>query len=378
MSDTYSAESRTEQATPRRLQKAREEGQVIRAHALAGAAVLLAGALALLMTGPKLAELLALSMRSGLALAFDHMREPALLGAAAAEVMRPALSLLVPFLLAMAAVGLVVDLAVGGWVFSPQRLAPDLSRINPGKGLKSLFSIESFAEIVKALIKSAVVGAIAYGVIRSRIGAYVHLAAETWPYATHHIAALVIDTFLILAASLAAVTLLEVPYQVWSFRRRLKMTRQDVKDEMRELEGSPQTRRRIRGLLVRLARGRMMGEVAKADVVVVNPQHYAAALRYNEGRMRAPQVVAKGTGLVALRIREIARDNGVPVLEAPPLARAICRYVELGDEIPLGLYAAVAEVLAYVYRLRAARETGAPLPEMPDDDRFVPPPEYVT
>jgi flagellar biosynthetic protein FlhB len=155
------------------------------------------------------------------------------------------------------------------------------------------------------------------------------------------------------------------------------MTRQEIRDEMRELDGSPQTKRRIRLLRRRSARMRMASEVAKADVVVTNPEHYAAALNYREGKMRAPHLVAKGTGLVALRIREIAAEHGVPVLEAPPLARAICRFVELDDEIPTALYPAVAEVLAYVYRMRIARDAGKPAPP-PQHQRFEPPPEFVS
>jgi flagellar biosynthetic protein FlhB len=185
-----------------------------------------------------------------------------------------------------------------------------------------------------------------------------------------------VDVFVILAGSLAVVTLFEVPYQVWQHRDRLKMTRQDLKDELRDQEGSPQTRRRIRALRAKLARGRMMSEVPKATVVIVNPEHFAAALSYRDDRMRAPRLVAKGTGLTALRIRAVAGEHGVPVLEAPPLARSINRYVDLGDEIPTGLYAAVAEVLAYVYRLRAARDDGASPPPLPTDGRFTPPEEF--
>jgi flagellar biosynthetic protein FlhB len=376
MSDTYGAETRTEQATPRRLQRAREEGQIVRAHAVAGAAVLLAGAGLLVLAGPQLLGMLELAMRAGLSLAPEHMRESALLADAAGAVARPAVLLLAPLLLVLAAVAFVADLAIGGWVFSTHPLTPDLNRINPLSGLRRLFSGTALAEIVKAVVKLAVVGAVAFWLIRARLDAYLHVAAETWPHAAQHSAALGLDLFLVLAAALAAVTALEVPYQIWSFRNRLKMTRQELRDELREQEGSPQTRRRIRNLRTRMARGRMMAEVAKADVVVVNPEHYAAALTYREGGMRAPRLVGKGTGLVALRIREIAAEHQVPVLEAPPLARAIVRYVELGDEIPIGLYGAVAEVLAYVYRLRAAREAGAPLPPVPGDDRFAPPPEY--
>ena len=257
------------------------------------------------------------------------------------------------------------DLLIGGWTYSTTPLTPDFSRINPLKGFGRLFSHAALAEIIKALVKFIAVAAIAAWLMHSRIASFLHASAETWPFAAHHVAGLVMQIFLILAASLAVISLFEIPYQLWAHRAQLKMTRQDLKDETRELDGSPQTRRRIRTLRAKLARMRMMSEVPKADVVIVNPEHYAAALSYREDGMRAPRLVAKGSGLTALRIREVAGENDVPIIEAPPLARVLCRAVELGDEIPVGLYAAVAEVLAYVHRLRVARQLGAVSPELP-------------
>ncbi len=376
MSDTYDAGSRTEQATPRRLQRAREEGSVVRAHAVAGAAVLVAGAVMLLLAGAKLIDLLELSLRLGLSLQPEMMREPSRLVAAAAQVVWPAAMILAPFLLILAGVGFVADLIVGGWVISTTPITPDLSRIDPLKGLGRLFSRAALGEIVKALAKFIVIGVIAAWLVKSWIADFLHIAAESWPYAPHHVAALSGELFLILAAALAAVTVLEVPWQIWQHHDQLKMSRQELKDEQKEQEGSPQTKRRIRGLRIKLARARMMTEVPKADVVVVNPEHFAAALAYREDRMRAPRLVAKGTGLIALRIRAVAEEHGVAVVEAPPLARSINRFVDLGDEIPLGLYRAVAEVLAYVYKLRGARDDGVPLPPLPQDGRFDPPEEF--
>ncbi|HEV2188400.1 MAG TPA: flagellar biosynthesis protein FlhB [Stellaceae bacterium] len=373
MSDTYSAGSRTERATPRRLQKAREEGSVVRAHAVAGAAVLIVGAGIIAIAGAKLAGLLESSLINGLALKLEDMREPSRMLAAAGQVAWPGLMILAPFLLLLAAVGLGADLLVGGWIVSAKPITPDFNRINPVKGFGRLFSHAALAEILKALIKFVVVGAIAAWLMRGWLLDFLHLAGETWPYAPQHVAGLATRAFLILAVALAVVTLFEVPYQIWQFRDQFKMSREEIKDELREQEGSPQTRRRIRSLRIKMARGRMMSEVPKSDVVVVNPEHFAAALSYREDRMRAPRLVAKGTGLIALRIRAVAEESGVPVVEAPPLARSINRFVDLGDEIPSGLYGAVAEVLAYVYRLKAARDMAGPLPPLPEDGRFEPP-----
>jgi flagellar biosynthesis protein FlhB len=377
MSDTYGSESRTEQPTARRLEKAREEGSVSRAHGVASSIVLVTGATALSLGGARLVELLELCLRRGLSFEPERAVTPGELLSVAGRVVLPGLEVIAPFLILMAVVGFVADTIVGGWIFSARPLSPDFSRISPVRGFQRLLSRAAFVEIVKALVKFAVVGMIAFSLIHAWAPAFFQAAAETWPRAADHVVLLWGRIFLVLSASLLAAAALEVPYQVWMHRDGLKMTRQDIKDELRELDGSPQTKRRIKTLRRRFARMRMATEVPKADVVVTNPEHYAAALQYQEGKMRAPRLLAKGTGLVALRIREIAAEHGVPMIEAPPLARAICRFVELEEEIPTGLYAAVAEVLAYVYRLRIARTAGVPPPPMPGMQRFEPPAEFA-
>jgi flagellar biosynthesis protein FlhB len=376
VSDTSAADTRTEQATPRRLQRAREEGSVGRAHSVAGAVVLLAGAAMMSLAGAKFIELLETAVRIGLTLQPETMRDPTRMLAAAADVARPGLLIIAPFMLLLACVAAVADIAIGGWIISPVPITPDFSRIDPLKGFGRLFSRAALAEIIKAIVKFIVIGVIAGWLMKSWLNDFLHIVAESWPYAPRHVALLSSEVFLILAASLLAVTLFEVPYQLWQHRDQLKMSRQELKDEHKEQEGSPQTRRRIRGLRIKMARARMMTEVPKADVVVVNPEHFAAALSYREDRMRAPRLIAKGTGLIALRIRAVAEEHGIAIVEAPPLARSINRFVELGDEIPVGLYRAVAEVLAYVYRLKAARDGGVPIPPLPADGRFEPPSEF--
>ncbi|HJU20027.1 MAG TPA: EscU/YscU/HrcU family type III secretion system export apparatus switch protein [Stellaceae bacterium] len=368
---------RTEQPTPRRLEKAREDGMVARAHGAAAAAVLLAGAAVLSFFGAHFAEQLALTVRLGLLADPRELRSPDGLLAAAGRVIAPGLEVVASVVILLAAVGFVADILVGGWIVSARPLVPDPSRINPIAGLGRLFSRAALAEIVKALVKFGVVGAVAVLLLRGWADRFLQLAAASWPYSLHDAARLWSGMFIALAVALCAVAALEAPYQLWEHRNRLKMTRQEVKDELRELDGSPQTKRRIRALRRRLARMRMMAEVEKADVVVTNPDHYAAALSYREGGMRAPRLVAKGTGLVALRIGEIAGAHGVAIVAAPPLARAICRWVELGDEIPAGLYPPVAEVLAYVHSLRIARAAGRPPPPRPQDRRFEPPAEFA-
>ncbi len=376
MADDRERAGRTEPPTPRRLQKAREEGNVGRAHGVAGAAVLLTGATLLGLGGGPLVDRLELMLRLGLSPDPLAMRDPTRLLAAAAPVVAVGLGIVAVFVLVVAVAGFLADIAVGGWVFSPEPLAPDPSRIDPVAGFGRLFSRAAAVEMMKALIKFAVVAAVAVWFGRVWAGAFLHLAAAAWPGAMRQAAAGWSRMFVTMAVALAGVAALEIPYEIWSFRDRLKMTRQEVRDELRELEGSPQTKRRIRALRHRLARLRMMSEVPKADVVIVNPDHYAAALRYRADSMRAPRLVAKGSGLVALRIRNLAGEHEVPIVEAPRLARALCRYVDLDEEIPTGLYPPVAEVLAHVYRLRAAHAIGVP-PPAPPSQRFEPAPEFA-
>jgi flagellar biosynthesis protein FlhB len=376
MADEQERAGRTEQPTARRLQKAREEGSVPRAHGLAGAAVLVTGAALLTFAGAPLVSRLELVLRLGLRIDPAASRDPARLLPAAAPVIGAGFGMLAMFLLVVAAAGLVADIAIGGWVFSARPLAPDPSRISPIAGFGRLFSRAAAVEMLKAIVKFVVVGAVAIWLGRNWLPVFVHLAADAWPGALDHAALGWARILITLTLAVLAVAALEVPYQVWAFRDHLKMTRQEVRDEQRELEGSPQTRRRIRTLRLRLARSRMMSEVPKADVVIVNPEHYAAALRYREDRMRAPRLVAKGSGLVALRIREVAGEHAVPVVEAPRLARALYHHVDLDEEIPIGLYPPVAEVLAHVYRLRAARERGAQPPAAPAQ-RFEPSADFA-
>jgi flagellar biosynthesis protein FlhB len=373
MSDTGS-EDKTEQPTQRRLVKAREEGSVARAQSLPGAAIMVTAALFFLLGGGSFVSAMERSLRSGLRLDAETMRDPARVFATLWQVLSPPLNAAAIFIMLLLTIGVLANLAIGGWVFSPKLLAPDPSRISPLTGLRRLFSHEGLAEIVKSLAKVTVIGLVTYWVMRD--SATINLARESWTAASVGVAGLATHALLYFAVALALVVTLEVPYQVWSHRGRLRMTRQELRDEMRELEVSVHTKRRLRALRRRFARARMMTEVPRADVVIANPDHYAAALRYQEGNMRAPRLVAKGAGPIALRIRELATEHHVPIVEAPPLARAIYRFVDLEDEIPAGLYQAVAEVLAYVYRLRLARDAGRPEPPPPRDRRFEPPDEF--
>ncbi|MGQ0509178.1 MAG: EscU/YscU/HrcU family type III secretion system export apparatus switch protein [Betaproteobacteria bacterium] len=351
-------QERSQPASARRLERAREEGRTARSRELATFAVLLAGGAALAILGPQLAQgtgrLLARSLRFDHRTVFSDGATLERLGTAVTE----ALLLYGPLLGALALAALAGSLSVGGWMFAAGAASPDFGRLNPARGLSNLFSVGSVVELCKALVKACLVVAVALLVfdyarpqlaLASRAAVEGAVAGVTWTLTAG---------FLALAASLALVAAIDVPFVLWRHARDLRMTLRETRDEARESEGDPQIRMRVRSLQREMARKRMMTEVPKADVVVTNPAHYAVALAYHAG-MRAPRVVAKGAGQIALSIRRVAHESGVAVLESPPLARALYRHAALGAPVPHGLYDAVAQVLAWVYQVRGAGRDGA-------------------
>jgi flagellar biosynthetic protein FlhB len=276
-----------------------------------------------------------------------------------------ALMIVLPILGATFLAALAAPLAIGGWNFSGQALVPQFKRMNPVSGLARMFSVRGLVELIKGLTKVFVVGIIAIVVLKSLTPQLMGLSAEPVRSAIGHSASMASWSLLVFCMGLAIIAAVDVPYQLWQYAKELKMTRQEVREEYKESEGSPEMKGRIREAQQALARGRMMQEVPTADVVVTNPTHYAVALRYDEKKHRAPIVVAKGVELIALKIREIAAEHGVPVIEAPPLARALHKSVDLNREVPAALYITVAQVLTYVYQLKSARERGAAPPPAP-------------
>ncbi len=365
-------QERTERATPKRLREARERGQVARSRELGSAALLTTGAATLLLAGGHMGERTAALMRDALSLRGAELGRPEALLARLADALAAGYLTAAPLLVVAVVAAVAATLAVGGWVFSGQAVAFRPEKLDPVKGLKRIFSVQGLVELFKAVAKFALVLAVAVATLAWEAPEILGLADEPLPAALAHAGRLFATTFLLLAAALVLIAAADVPFQIWNHARQLRMTRQEVKDELKDTEGRPEVRSRIRQIQRQLAQQRMMAEVPKADVVVTNPTHYAVALRYEEGRRAAPVVVAKGADLVALRIRALAREAGVPVLELPPLARALYRSTDLGREIPAALYVAVAQVLAYVYQVRAARAAGAPEPPPPAE---VPVPE---
>ncbi len=349
------AADRTEQPTAKRREQAREEGQVAVSPEVAPVAVLLAALAVASWGAPRVVERSRTVLHAWLAAVGPMaLREDG----AGPPVVRAALalgSLLVPFALAMALVGAGVVLAQVGWMLVPQRLAPDLARLDPNRNLRRFVSVEGAVELVKALLKIALVLGLAARVIVGGARAAVSTPAMSVEAILGEVGAELRHLLLVVALALGALGALDYAWQRRRHEQRLRMTRQEVQDERKETEGNPQMRARFRKAHKALARRRMLGDVARADVVLTNPVHVAVALRYRAEEMRAPRVLAKGAGELAERIKDAARRAGVPIVERRALARARFRTVEVGAEIPPALYRAVAEILAYIYAVRGRR-----------------------
>lgn len=356
---------KTEPASPRRLEKAREEGQVARSRELVTFVMLATGLACLWSTGELMAGLLGGALRNGLqferASAFDASHMMVQAGTAVVR----ALQALMPVLVLMLVAALVAPMLLGGWLLSAKSLAPNFSKLNPIAGISRMFSAETLAELIKTIVKSLLVGGVAWWVISRKLDLIMALMREPVHQALSHTLQLVANSCALIIGSLLLVAAIDVPYQLWSHSHKLRMSREDLRQEQKESDGDPQVKAQIRRQQQQMAKRRMMAEVPKADIIVTNPTHFAVALKYSDKDMRAPRVIAKGTDLVALRIRALAGEHKIPVLEAPPLTRALYRHTQLGAEIPTALYAAVAEVLAWAYQLHRQVTEGGIVPPAP-------------
>ncbi|MEQ1661399.1 MAG: flagellar biosynthesis protein FlhB [Thiobacillus sp.] len=360
-----SDQEKTESPSPQRLEKAREEGQVPQSRELATFIVLMVGGAGLWMMASGLGQTLSGIVRGGLmfepAVAHDPQRALQHLSSQVAD----ASLMLTPFLLLILVATFAGPFLLRGWLFSTKALMPKFSRLNPLTGIKRVVSMQGLVELVKSLVKVGLLGVVAVWLISANLDAVFSLMREPLVLATQHLGDIVGRVFLLASGAMLFIVVLDVPYQLWDHHKKLRMTKEELRQEAKESEGDPYIKGRIRARQREAARRRMMSEVPTADVVVTNPTHYAVALKYTEGSMRAPRVVAKGADAVAAKIRELAAEHRVPTLEAPPLARALFRHAELGDEIPATLYAAVAEVLAYVFQLRHFQAVGGTMPVLP-------------
>lgn len=365
---------RTEPASPRRLEQAREEGNVPHSRELMAFMVMAAGAGTFWVLGSWIAQGIADVIRHGLSFDRTAAFDTAIMRGSSLSLTVDALMYIGPLFLIIIAAIIATPFVMGGWVFSPKAFKLDFTRIDPIKGLGRMFSWQSIAELVKAILKAILIGGVLFWVVRHEQDRLFGLLAQPIETGLASFSQVLFFSFVALIGGLAIIAAIDVPFQLWQYHDRLKMTREELRKEARESEGDPQLKARIRSQQREMARSRMMSEVPKADVVVTNPTHFAVALKYDSSAMQAPVVVAKGMNLIAQRIRDLAGEHHVPILEAPPLARALHRHADIGDQIPAALYASVAEVMAWVYQLNTfAEQAGTMSPPTAPAQIAVPP-----
>ena len=345
-------QERTEQPTPRRIQQAREKGQVPTSRELNTMLMMLIAGTGIMFVGPGIVESFLQMFKQHLNISreniFDTTAMPVLLESAIID----ALITLSPFFTLMVLAALAGPLMMGGVTFSTQALSFKWDKLNPITGMGRVFSKKGLVELVKALLKFVIIGSTAILFLYSKIDIYLGLGSEPLSHALPHMANLLVWSFLAIASVLVFIALIDVPFQIFDYTQQLKMTMQEIKDENKDTEGNPDVKGRLKNTQREIAQRRMMSEVPKADVIITNPEHYSVAIKYDQENMAAPVVVAKGLDIIAMQIRTIAREHEIPILQAPPLARALHHTTEINDEIPASLYLAVAQVLAYIFKLR--------------------------
>ncbi|MFA5678496.1 MAG: flagellar biosynthesis protein FlhB [Pseudomonas sp.] len=370
-----SGQERTEDPTAKRQKESREKGQVARSKELNTLAVVMVAAVGLLMLGPQIVRGLMDLMVFNFTIEREALYNTDSMGLHLFASVKHGFGALAPFMVMVLVAALVGPVLLGGWLFSAKLLAPKGERLNPLAGIKRMFSLKSLVELLKALAKFLVVLVMALVVLNMRTDDLLALGNEPLPTAIAHSGWVLGTSLVLLACSLILIAAVDVPFQIWDNKQKTLMTKQEVRDEYKDSEGKPEVKSRVRQLQREMAERRMMGEVPKADVVITNPTHYAVALKYDPVNSGAPVVIAKGADFLAQKIREVATENDVIILESPPLARAVYYSTELEHPIPAGLYLAVAQVLAYVYQIRqhqqgkGQRPGPMPEPPIPDDLR---------
>jgi flagellar biosynthetic protein FlhB len=373
MSESESGQDKTEDPTEKKKKDAREKGEIARSKELNTLAIMLAGSGALLIFGGALAQDLMELMRMNFSLSREVVLDQGAMGAYLMHSGLIALVAIQPVMITLLLAALIGPISLGGWLFSAGTMAPKFSRMNPGAGLKRMFSSKAVIELLKALAKFFIILFVALAVLSSDIDDLLRIAHEPLDMAIIHSLQVVGWSSLWMACGLIIIAAVDVPFQLWESAKKLKMTKQEIRDEHKDQEGRPEVKQRIRQLQRDMSQRRMMAAIPDADVVITNPTHYAVALKYDPDKGGAPMLVAKGSDFLALKMREIAVANNVLLLESPALARSIYYSTELEQEIPGGLYLAVAQVLAYVYQIRQYRAGKGKQPDPLKDDLPIPP-----
>ena len=352
MAESESGADKTEDPTEKRKKDSREKGEIARSKELNTLAIMLAGSIGLLIFGGALARDMMDLMRYNFSISREALLNPDSMGLALLHSGKVALIAVQPVLVSLLIAALVGPIALGGWLFAAGSLAPKFSRMNPAAGIKRMFSAKALVELLKALAKFFIVLIVALLVLQSDIDDLLRIAHEPLELAVIHSLQVVAWSALWMACGLILIAAVDVPVQLWESHKKLLMTKQEVRDEHKDQEGRPEVKQRIRQLQREMSQRRMMSAIPDADVIITNPTHYAVALKYDPEKGAAPILLAKGSDFLALKIREIGAKHNILLLESPALARSIYHSTELEQEIPAGLYLAVAQVLAYVYQIR--------------------------
>ena len=358
-------QDKTEDPTGKRLDESRKKGQVARSRELNTFVILMTGASLLTMMGGKMGRELLQIMRGQFRLTREQIFDPASPILHLEKVIINGLMLIAPFLAVMVVVALVAPISMGGWNFSWEAMQPKFEKMDPIKGIPRLFALKGLIELVKAIGKVLLIFSGVVVLFNLVFDEYVGLSSESVEQAIYHTLDLTGSGFLFISSLMLIIVVFDVPYQLWEHNKQLKMTKQEVKDESKDTDGNPEIKGKVRQLQMEAAQRRMMDEVPKADVIVTNPTHFAVALKYEQNSTAAPKVVAKGTDMIAAHIRNLANGAEIPLVAAPPLARALYYSTKLNEEIPQGLFLAVAQILAYVFQLKTARENYWDEPELP-------------
>jgi len=347
------AQERTEQATPRRLEQAREKGQIPNSRELNTLLILMLAGGALWFLGPYFGKEMITLVKSSLHLTREQIFDPVAMPELFKHAIFDALGILTPFFVIMVVAAVAGPIFLGGGLnFSSKAIAFKWDKLDPVQGMKRIFAWRGLVELLKALLKFIIIAFVAIVFLYNQTDDYLHLSDEPVKQGIAHTSSMLVIAFLVIASTMVLVAMIDVPFQLWDYKQQLKMTFQEVKDENKDTEGNPEVRGRVRKMQRDIAQQRMMAEVPKADVIVTNPEHYSVALMYKQDSMDAPVVIAKGVDLMAFQIRNIAREHDVPIVMAPPLARALHYSTDIDQPIPQSLYLAVAQVLAYVFQLK--------------------------
>lgn len=367
MAESGSGQEKTEEPTAKKIKDAREEGQVARSRELNTLVMLLVSGFGFLSLGEYMISGLLDSLYRFLSLDRGDIFSEGRLMQYLWEAINDVMVYFVPLAALLVVAAIASSIALSGWAFSTKALVPKLNRMDPIKGLKRIFAWRGMVELLKSLAKFVIVSSVGYLLLINMLDNFLGLGAKDLGVALTELGRDLVWIFILLSSTLIVVALLDVPFQLWDYKRQLKMTRQEVKDENKESEGNPELKGKQRSIQREAAIKRMMDALPQADVVVTNPTHFAVALKYDQDSMVAPRVVAKGADLVAQRIKQVAGQHEIPVLETPMLARALYYSTDLNREIPAGLYLAVAQVLAYVYQLQQFRKFGGDEPVLNTD-----------